>query len=66
MGLSRHSNTWIAIRVTLWWHKPQMIWRGYNGSQMEYQQMPNGRLIVPFGSFQPHARPSRRPAGTRP
>ena len=33
-----------------------MIWRGYNGSQMEYEQLPGGRIIVPYGSFQPHAK----------
>ena len=33
-----------------------MTWRGYNGSQMEYQQLRSGRLLVPHGSLIPHAR----------
>ena len=34
-----------------------MIWRGYNGSLMEYQQLASGRIVVPYGSLQPHAKP---------
>jgi hypothetical protein len=28
-------------------------WRGYNGSQMEYQRLASGRLLVPHGSYRP-------------
>lgn len=35
---------------------PVRTWRGYNGSQMEYQRLASGRLLVPHGSFLPHAK----------
>jgi len=35
---------------------PMRTWRGYNGSQMEYQRLASGRLLVPHGSFLPHAK----------
>lgn len=31
-------------------------WRGYNGSQMEYQRLRGGRILVPHGSMIPHAK----------
>lgn len=55
-GLPRYLNVWIRRAGSTEASAPQMIWRGYNGSQMEYQQLTNGRLLVPFGSFIPHAR----------
>lgn len=56
VGLPRYLNVWVH-RVSLEEaFEPQMTWRGYNGSQMEYQQLRGGRLLVPHGSFQPHAR----------
>lgn len=57
VGLPRYLNVWMqSVRPTSV-SQPKMIWRGYNGSQMEYQQLPSGRLIVPFGSFLPHTQP---------
>ncbi|WP_395736598.1 sialidase family protein [Prosthecobacter sp.] len=35
---------------------PVRTWRGYNGSQMEYQRLASGRLLVPHGSFLPHSK----------
>ena len=56
VGLPRYLNTWIRRTSPERDHDPVMTWRGYNGSQMEYQQLQNGRLLVPHGSFLPHAR----------
>jgi hypothetical protein len=56
VGLPRYLNVWIRQANLVEAFEPQMIWRGYNGSQMEYQQLANGRILVPYGSFQPHAR----------
>ncbi|MBT3379561.1 MAG: exo-alpha-sialidase [Lentisphaerae bacterium] len=56
VGLPRYLDVWISQASPTHASEPMMIWRGYNGSQMEYQQLPNGRIIVPYGSFQPHAR----------
>jgi hypothetical protein len=55
-GLSRYLDVWLTRADTAGVAPPRRIWRGYNGSQMEYQQFPDGRIIVPFGSMQPHAR----------
>ncbi len=57
VGLPRYLDVWIQQATLASVSQPKMIWRGYNGSQMEYQQLPGGRIIVPFGSFQPHAKP---------
>jgi hypothetical protein len=57
VGLPRYLDVWMRQVGLASVREPKMIWRGYNGSQMEYQQLPSGRLIVPFGSFQPHAKP---------
>jgi len=56
VGLPRYLNVWIQRASARRSFEPLMTWRGYNGSQMEYQQLSNGRLLVPHGSFQPHAR----------
>jgi hypothetical protein len=56
VGLPRYLNTWIHRAGADGIHEPVMTWQGYNGSQMEYQQLPGGRLLVPHGSFLPHAR----------
>jgi hypothetical protein len=56
IGLPRYLNTWIRRASTKHSLEPLMTWRGYNGSQMEYQQLRTGRLLVPHGSFLPHAR----------
>lgn len=58
IGLRRYLNVWVQRVDPAIAHPPAMIWRGYNGSQMEYQQLRNGRLLVPFGSMQPHAEPA--------
>jgi len=57
VGLPRYLDVWMQQASATGVTKPKMIWRGYNGSQIEYQQMPSGRILVPFGSFQPHATP---------
>lgn len=56
VGLPRYLDVWIRQAGLTEAFEPQRIWRGYNGSQMEYQQLSNGRLLVPYGSFRPHAR----------
>ena len=56
VGLPRYLNTWIDRVGPNSSHPSLMTWRGYNGSQMEYQELRKGRLIVPHGSFLPHAR----------
>lgn len=56
VGLPRYLNTWIHRASAERDFDPLMTWHGYNGSQMEYQQLRNGRLLVPHGSFIPHAR----------
>ena len=56
VGLPRYLNVWIQRANAQQAFEPLMTWRGYNGSQMEYQQLSNGRLLVPHGSFQPHGR----------
>jgi hypothetical protein len=56
VGLARYLDLWAGhadARAVTGLHR---VWRGYNGSQMEYQQLPDGRILVPFGSMQPHAR----------
>jgi hypothetical protein len=56
VGLPRYLNVWIQRANAQRAIEPLLTWRGYNGSQMEYQQLSNGRLLVPHGSFQPHGR----------
>ncbi|MBI2479809.1 MAG: exo-alpha-sialidase [Planctomycetia bacterium] len=58
VGLPRYLNVWMRQASLTSVSEPKLIWRGYNGSQMEYERLSSGRLIVPFGSFQPHASPS--------
>ncbi len=57
VGLPRYLDVWMQQASLSEIAEPKMIWRGYNGSQMEYQQLRSGRILVPFGSFQPHATP---------
>jgi hypothetical protein len=33
------------------WGKPQRIWEGYCGAVMDFQQLKNGRLVVPFAAW---------------
>jgi BNR repeat-like domain len=56
VGLPLFLNVWVRDAVASSVDEPRMIWRGYNGSLMEYQQLSTGRIIVPYGSFQPHAK----------
>ena len=56
VGLRRYLNVWVKQASVTNAVEPKMIWRGYNGSQMEYEKLSNGRMIVPYGSLQPHAR----------
>jgi hypothetical protein len=56
VGLFRYLNTWIDRVGPTGAHQSLMTWRGYNGSQMEYQELRDGRLLVPHGSLIPHAR----------
>ncbi|MCP4509736.1 MAG: hypothetical protein GY826_25455, partial [Fuerstiella sp.] len=56
VGLPRYLNVWIRRANMNHVFDPLMTWRGYNGSQMEYQQLSGGRLLVPHGSFQPGAK----------
>jgi len=56
VGLFRYLNTWIERVGPKKVHEPLMTWRGYNGSLMEYQELRNGRLLVPHGSLLPHTR----------
>lgn len=56
VGLPLYLDVWIKQASLTNAAEPRMIWRGYNGSLMEYQQLANGRILVPYGSFQPHAK----------
>lgn len=57
VGLPRYLNTWFHKSSLSAAGTPVMTWRGYNGSQMEYQQLSSGRLLVPHGSFLPFHQP---------
>lgn len=57
VGLPRYLNVWVQRCGLEECSEPERIWRGYNGSQMEYEQLPSGRILVPYGSFQPFAKP---------
>jgi hypothetical protein len=56
VGLPLYLDVWMKQASLSGAAQPRMIWRGYNGSLMEYQQLRSGRLLVPYGSFQPHAK----------
>ena len=58
VGLRFYLDVWMRAANLRRAQEPKMIWRGYNGSQMEFQQLASGRLLVPFGSMQPHAKPA--------
>jgi hypothetical protein len=57
VGLPRYLDVWVHRCGLQECSDPERIWRGYNGSQMEYEQLPTGRILVPYGSFQPFATP---------
>ncbi len=56
VGLPRYLDVWFQTSDMKTAQDPKMIWRGYNGSQMEYEQISNGRILVPYGSFQAHGK----------
>ena len=56
IGLSMYLDMWYQQGNAASVSPPMRIWRGYNGSQMEYQRLANGRLLVPHGSMLPHAK----------
>jgi hypothetical protein len=62
VGLPRYLDVWYRQGTAVAVGDAIRTWRGYNGSQMEYQQLASGRLLVPHGSFIPHAR-AEPPAG---
>lgn len=56
IGLPMYLDMWYRQGNAQAVSEPMRTWRGYNGSQMEYQRLGNGRLLVPHGSFLPHAK----------
>lgn len=54
IGLPMYLDVWYQQGNAEAVSPPTRAWRGYNGSQMEYQRLSSGRLIVPHGSFLPH------------
>ena len=56
IGLSMYLDMWYQQGNAASVSAPMRTWRGYNGSQMEYQRLANGRLLVPHGSMLPHAK----------
>lgn len=55
-GLPMYLDVWYRQGNALAVSESVRTWRGYNGSQMEYQRVASGRLLVPHGSFLPHAK----------
>jgi len=56
IGLPLYLDVWYRQGNATAVSEPMRTWRGYNGSQMEYQRLANGRLLVPHGSYLPHAK----------
>jgi hypothetical protein len=56
IGLPLYLDVWYRQGNATAVSEPMRTWRGYNGSQMEYQRLASGRLLVPHGSFLPHAK----------
>jgi hypothetical protein len=56
IGLPRYLDVWHQQGNATSVSEPKRTWRGYNGSQMEYQRLASGRLLVPHGSLLPHAK----------
>lgn len=56
IGLPLYLDVWYQQGNTEAVSPPTRTWRGYNGSQVEYQRLASGRLLVPHGSFLPHAK----------
>lgn len=56
IGLPLYLDVWYRQGKAQAVSEPVRTWRGYNGSQMEYQRLASGRLLVPHGSYLPHAK----------
>ena len=56
IGLPMYLDMWYQQGSAASVSPPVRTWRGYNGSQMEYQRLASGRLLVPHGSYLPHAK----------
>ncbi len=56
IGLPMYLDVWFQQGNASAVSEPVRTWRGYNGSQMEYQRLSSGRLLVPHGSFLPFAK----------
>lgn len=56
IGLPLYLDVWYRQGNATTVSEPMRTWRGYNGSQMEYQRLASGRLLVPHGSYLPHAK----------
>lgn len=56
IGLPMYLDVWYRQGNAQAVAEPARTWRGYNGSQMEYQRLASGRLLVPHGSYLPHAK----------
>ncbi|MCB1211074.1 MAG: exo-alpha-sialidase [Verrucomicrobiales bacterium] len=56
IGLPLYLDVWYREGNATAVSEPLRTWRGYNGSQMEYQRLASGRLLVPHGSYVPHAK----------
>jgi len=53
IGLPLYLDVWYRQGNATAVAEPMRTWRGYNGSQMEYQRLVSGRLLVPHGSYLP-------------
>lgn len=56
IGLPLYLDVWYRQGHAQAVSDPVRTWRGYNGSQMEYQRLASGRLLVPHGSYLPFAK----------
>ena len=56
VGLPMYLDMWYQQGSAEAVSAPICTWRGYNGSQMEYQCLTSGRLLMPHGSFRPHVK----------
>lgn len=56
IGLSTYLDVWFRQGDATGARDAVRTWRGYNGSQMEYQRLRGGRILVPHGSMIPHAK----------
>src|SRR5690606_604766 len=45
VGLPRYLDVWAQRCGLEECSEPARFWRGYNGSQMEYEQLPSGRIL---------------------